>query len=186
MLTTNLTAFLKVSSFMFCSKNMEDYSLLLYASYLLLDILTFPKDLLSLICQTNLVISSPLKTTHKTHVSFPGGLVHSWLQESCVAPVNQIGTGHLSQVHKMPQAVSAWTVGGLWVEHMGLTFSLADQSTVILKIRQREVSQHLLVWPPQLSGKKARVHNKCIPVWRHIPLSSQFNNHLLTIGHLYD
>lgn len=73
MLTTNLTAFLKVSSFMFCSKNMEDYTLLLYASYLLLDILTFPKDLLSLICQTNLVISSPLKTTHKTHVHFQVG-----------------------------------------------------------------------------------------------------------------
>ncbi len=69
----HLTTFLKVSSFMFYSKNMEDYTLLLYPSYLLLDILTFPKDFLSLICQTNLVISSPFKTAHKTHVHFQVG-----------------------------------------------------------------------------------------------------------------
>ncbi len=65
--------FPQVCSFMFYNKKYGRLYTSALSQLAFLDILTSPKDLRSQICQTNLVINSPFKTVHKTHVHFQVG-----------------------------------------------------------------------------------------------------------------
>ncbi len=177
--------FPQVCSFMFYNKKYGRLYTSALSQLAFLDILTSPKDLRSQICQTNLVINSPFKTVHKTHVHFQVGWCTldfrniAWHQP--IRPELVISARFRAWNASGGQCMDCgWSVSGTY----GTPFQLGWSEWVTLKIRQREVSQHLLVWPPQLSDKEVRVHNKCIPVWCHILLSFRIGQRQLTLSHL--